>query len=102
MEFLVEIDIRWPVDGDEARRRELVEAERRRSGELAEAGLLVRLWRIPGRWANVGLWHARDATELHEALSSLPRFPWMRISVRPMAAHPSDPGRAGAGSIRAV
>ena len=91
MEFLVEIEISWPPDGDAAQRSRLVEAETRRSAELAEAGRLLRLWREPGRWANVGLWSAADATELHEALSSLPLFPWMHIRVRALARHPSDP-----------
>jgi muconolactone D-isomerase len=92
MEFLVEIEIGWPPDGDPDTRRQLAEAEAERDRELAAAGKLVRLWRIPGRWANVGLWQAADATELHEAISSLPLHPWMTVVVRPLAHHPSDPG----------
>jgi muconolactone D-isomerase len=45
------------------------------------------MWRVPGRRANVGLWEAADASELHELLSSLPVFPWMNIQVRPLAEH---------------
>ncbi|MHB1927941.1 MAG: muconolactone Delta-isomerase [Acidimicrobiales bacterium] len=97
-EWLVEIEIRWPPDGDNAERERLVEAEGRRAGELAEAGMLRRLWRIPGRWANVGLWRAADAAELHAALSSLPLFPRMEVVVRPLCTHPSDPGRGDGGS----
>jgi muconolactone D-isomerase len=51
----------------------------------------VRLWRIPGRTANWGLWRANDATELHDALISLPCGP-MDIEVMPLARHPNDPG----------
>ena len=87
MEFLVTIEIELPVDPpDDLTRRE---AERAR--ELAGEGLLVRLWRVPGRRANVGLWSAADATELHEALASLPLFPYMSIRVEALARHPSDP-----------
>lgn len=93
MEFLVEIEVRWPPDGDPEQKAALADAERKRSGELAAAGTLKRLWRIPGRWANVGLWEAADATALHEALSSLPFFPWLDIEVRPLARHHSDPPR---------
>lgn len=91
MEFLVEIDVAFPPDGDQALKAELVAAEGRRAVELAAAGTIKRLWRIPGQWANVGLWEAPDATALHTALASLPLFPWLKITVRPLARHPSDP-----------
>jgi muconolactone D-isomerase len=87
MEFLVNIEIEAPVDVSD----ELVRREAERAGELADVGLLKRLWRVPGRRANVGLWSAADATELHEALASLPLFPYMRIRVEALARHPSDP-----------
>ena len=91
MEFLVEIDLNWPADGDPQRRAELAVAENKRAMELGAEGILVKLWRIPGARKNVGLWRAPDATELHDALSSLPFFPWLEIRVRPLAAHPNDP-----------
>lgn len=93
MEFLVRIQVNWPADGDEARRRDLVAREAERARQLAAAGTIVRLWRIPGRWANVGLWRADDASRLHEALSSLPLYPWLDVQVEALAEHPSDPGR---------
>ena len=86
MEFLVRIDVKWPADGDPERKARIVAEEAARSAELAAAGVLRRLWRIPGRWANYGLWEARDATELHAALSSLPFFPWLEIDVRPLGS----------------
>jgi muconolactone D-isomerase len=36
-----------------------------------------------------------DATVLHEALSSLPLYPWMDINVHPLAVHPNDPPSLG-------
>jgi muconolactone D-isomerase len=97
LEFLVEIEVRWPPDGDHAQRDLLVKAERDRSRQLAAEGVLLRLWRVPGRWANVGLWQADDATALHEALTSLPFYPWLDILVRPLAEHPNDP-QSGSGT----
>ena len=94
MEFLVEIEVRWPPDGDPARKAELIAAEAKRAGELAAEGRIKRLWRIPGRWANVGLWQASDADELHKAIASLPFYPWLDVTVRPLALHPSDPAPA--------
>ncbi len=96
MEFLVEIEVLWPPDGDPAEKERLTGAEARRARELAAAGVLLRLWRVPGRWANVGLWRALDATALHDALSSLPLFPWLDVNVRPLARHPSDPQEVAA------
>jgi muconolactone D-isomerase len=92
MEFLVRIEVRWPPTGDPGERDRLIADERRRAGELAAAGHLLRLWRVPGRWANVGIWAVADATALHELLASLPFFPYIDVAVEPLASHPSDPG----------
>lgn len=91
MEFLVNIEINWPADADPALREDLFARELARGRELAEAGIMRRLWRVPGRWANWGLWEAPDATALHEALSSLPLWPWMDVTVHPLARHVNDP-----------
>lgn len=94
MEFLVHIEVCWPPDGDPAERARLGEAEAARAAELAARGVLKRLWRVPGRRANYGIWVAADASELHDAISSLPLFPWLDVEVVPLAVHPSDPGRS--------
>ena len=91
VEFLVEISVQWPADGDPSELRRLTAAESARAQELAAAGVIRRLWRVPGRRANWGVWRARDATVLHSDLTSLPMYPWMSIVVHPLAAHPSDP-----------
>lgn len=87
MEFLVQIEVSLPPQLEPAERARLVEAERRRGRELKEAGVISRLWRIPGRTANVGLWIAPDPTALHEAIASLPMFPYLRAEVTPLAKH---------------
>lgn len=92
MEFLVCISVQWPPDGDDEVKARLIREEAERARQLTDAGMIKRLWRIPGRWANVGLWEAADATALHEALASLPLFPWLLTEVVPLARHPSDPG----------
>lgn len=92
MDFLVQIDVRLPPDTDPVRKAELIAAEAVRAKELAAQGTISRLWRVPGRWSNVGIWCASDATELHEAVSSLPLYPWLDVRVTPLARHPNDPG----------
>lgn len=90
MEFLVRFETRLPetLDAEEVVR--LKSAERARAMELREQGVLKRLWRVPGRRAVVGLWEAEDATALHDALASLPQFPWMDATVEPLATHPQE------------
>ena len=90
MEFLVHMTINLPPDLPEPRRSELLAAERVRGLELIEQGLLVRIWRLPGRFANVSLYRVADATELHAAISSLPLWPWMNVEVEALARHPHE------------
>jgi muconolactone D-isomerase len=90
MEFLVEIEIHLPADFAEAERDRLLAAETVRARELRESGIIDRMWRIPGRTANMGVWVAPDATALHEQLISLPLWGWMDIEVRPLAQHPLE------------
>ena len=68
----------------------LKEREAIRAREFANAGMFVRLWRVPGRRENWGIWSAEDADELREALVSLPLFRYLRIDVHPMATQPND------------
>jgi muconolactone D-isomerase len=95
VEFLVNIEVGWPPDGDPGELARLTAAERERAAELAAAGTIRRLWRVPGRRANWGIWEAADATAVHAAIRSLPLFPWLDVDVIPLAAHPNDPERPG-------
>lgn len=87
MEFLVEIAVNLPPDLDPEKATALREAEAARGTDLYEAGVIQRTWRVPGRRAAVAIWAAADATALHEALASLPLFPWLDIEVTPLARH---------------
>ena len=69
----------------------LREQEAARSRELSDKGILLRLWRVPGRRENWGIWKANDCDELHNALVSLPLFQYLTITVHPLASHPNDP-----------
>lgn len=90
MEFLVRFEINQPESMSTDERERLRTIERARAMELREQGILKRLWRVPGRRAVVGLWEAPDATALHDALASLPMFPWMDVTVEALATHPQE------------
>lgn len=92
-EFLVHIKINWPHSVDAETRADFRTRERAHAATLAEKGHLVRMWRVPGRLENWGLWRAKDATELHDILTSLPVWPYMDLQVHAMAKHPVDPLR---------
>lgn len=92
MEFLVEIEIGAIP---EQLRDQVIGAERERGAELIAAGTIARIWRLPGRRANVGIWVAEDADALHEAICSLPAFPWMDVTVSALAVHPLEAGEPG-------
>jgi muconolactone D-isomerase len=86
--FLVQIDVGLPGSLPDSERAELLDAELERGRQLVEAGAIQAIWRVPGALRNVGIWEAVDATELHEQLSSLPLFRWLRAEVTPLAEHP--------------
>ncbi len=83
----MEIDIALPADLDEARRAALLTAELERARALADSGVVRAIWRVPGRLANRAIWSAPDATALHEALTSLPLWPYMDVTVTALARH---------------
>ena len=95
MEFLVQIEVKMPAEMPEATRVALVAAEHARGRQLCDDGTIRAVWRIPGRFANCAIWSAPDATRLHEAISSLPLWRYIAVSVTPLARHelgPTCPG----------
>ncbi|RZU29713.1 muconolactone Delta-isomerase [Edaphobacter modestus] len=91
MEFLVFMELTKTIEGGSKKEVVLREQERLRSRQLSEKGVLLRLWRVPGRRANWGIWNANSCDELHDAIVSLPLFHYMTITVHPLASHPNDP-----------
>lgn len=90
-EYLVNIKIEWPRDlSDDVIQRLAVE-ERKMAADRAAEGHLVRMWRVPGRRENWGLWRAANPTQLHDILSALPVWPYMAVTVHPLAKHAVDP-----------
>jgi muconolactone D-isomerase len=87
VEFLVQIQVNFPPDMASDELADVVSREAARGRELKEDGTIVRIWRVPGRRANVGVWSASTADELHTAITSLPVFPWIDAHVTPLATH---------------
>jgi muconolactone D-isomerase len=90
VEFLVQIQVRFPPEMSPQELADIVRRETIRGRELQEAGTIVRIWRVAGRRANAGIWKAETGDELHAAITSLPAFPWLEVDVTPLATHPLE------------
>jgi muconolactone delta-isomerase len=91
VEFLTWFTTAVPGDSPEQAVVDTTEREAERARQLAEHGHLLRLWTLPGEGMTLGLWHARDATELEAILESLPLYGWMTVDTTPLTQHPNDP-----------
>ncbi|MGE0778200.1 muconolactone Delta-isomerase [Mycolicibacterium sp.] len=90
MLYHVRMDVHLPPDLDPQRRDEILAAEKAYSQELQRAGRWPHIWRIVGEYANYSVFDVDSNDELHQILSGLPLFPYMDITVTPLAVHPSD------------
>jgi muconolactone D-isomerase len=89
MLYCVQMQVCLPHDADPARLDRLKAEEKARAQELQRDGKWIHLWRVVGRYANVSVFDVADHDELHNILSALPLFPFMDITVTPLAKHPS-------------
>jgi len=82
------VDIPATVAPEEAAR--IKASEKAYSQELQRAGKWPHLWRVVGEYANYSVFDVDSNDELHDTLSRLPLFPFMKIDVTPLARHPSS------------
>lgn len=90
MLYCVKMDVNIPRDLDPERVETIKAAEKKRAIEIQESGKWPHLWRVVGEYANISVFDVSGNDELHELLSSLPLFPYMKIQVTPLAKHPSS------------
>ena len=88
--FHVRMVVSLPADLDPDARADLLAREKAYSQDLQRAGRWPHLWRVVGEYANVSVFDVAGNDELHELLSGLPLFPYMDLTVTPLATHPSD------------
>ena len=89
MLYCVRMDVRVPHDVPAEKFERLKADEKARAQDLQRTGIWKHLWRIAGAYANVSIFDVKDHDELHGLLSTLPLFPFMDITVTPLAKHPS-------------
>ena len=92
MLFLVRMDVNLPVDMPPEEAAQIKAVEKAYSQELQRQGKWRHIWRVVGEYSNYSIFDAESNDEVHEMLSGLPLFPYMRIQVTPLAKHPSHIG----------
>ena len=100
MLFHVTITVRVPHNADPDKIKQLGAQEHERAKELQLQGKWVHLWRVTGKYGNVGVFDVEGSDELHEILNSLPLYPFMGIEVtalchRPGPLEPAVRGQSG-------
>ena len=89
MLFLVRMDVNIPRDLPAEEANEIKAREKAYSQDLRRDGRWKSIWRVVGEYANYSIFDVASNDELHQLLQGLPLFPFMKISVTPLAQHPS-------------
>ncbi|MFC8523724.1 muconolactone Delta-isomerase [Pseudarthrobacter sp. B4EP4b] len=90
MKYLVHMDVKLPENLAPAEAAEVKAREKAYSQDLQRTGKWPEIWRVVGEYANYSIFDVDSNDELHEVLQNLPLFPYMDITVVPLAKHPSD------------
>lgn len=89
MLYLVHMRVEIPHGADDHAMAEIKAREKKYSQNLQRAGKWRHLWRVVGEYANYSVFDVESNADLHDLLSRLPLFPFMKIAVTPLAPHPS-------------
>ncbi|MDN8004339.1 muconolactone Delta-isomerase [Burkholderia multivorans] len=90
MLFHVRMDVNLPADMPAGVADEIKAREKAYSQTLQRSGKWRHIWRVVGEYANYSIFNVADNAELHDILTQLPLFPYMKISVTPLCRHPSS------------
>lgn len=89
MLYLVHMVVELPATLAPQEAQAIKARERDYAQNLQRQGAWKHLWRVAGEYANYSVFDVASHDELHELLSGLPLFPYMRLKVTPLARHPS-------------
>ncbi|GGS23629.1 muconolactone Delta-isomerase [Streptomyces humidus] len=89
MLFAVRMTVALPSDLDPEAKASVVAAEREYAQRLQHTGEWLHLWRCVGQYSNLSIFDVSGNDRLNEILWGLPLFPYMDITVTPLARHPS-------------
>ncbi|MFJ4289534.1 muconolactone Delta-isomerase [Cupriavidus sp. NPDC089707] len=90
MLYLVRMDVNLPHDMPAAQAEDIKAREKAYAQDLQRQGKWLHLYRVVGEYANYSVFDVESNEALHNLLSALPLFPYMKIAVTPLAPHPSS------------
>src|SRR3546814_12456941 len=90
MLFQVRMDVEITADRPVDVANDIKAREKAYSQELQRSGKWRHIWRVAGEYANYSIFDVDSNEELHELLTGLPLFPYMRIAVTPLCRPPSS------------
>ncbi|MEM5428666.1 muconolactone Delta-isomerase [Cupriavidus oxalaticus] len=90
MLYLVRMDVNLPHDMPAAQADDIKAREKAYAQDLQRQGKWLHLYRVVGEYANYSVFDVESNEALHNLLSALPLFPYMKITVTPLAPHPSS------------
>ncbi|MFG5776229.1 muconolactone Delta-isomerase [Comamonas sp. J-3] len=90
MLFHVRMDVNIPLDLDPALVADIKAREKAYSQALQHSGKWRHIWRLAGEYANYSVFDVESNQELHDILTGLPLYPYMKIAVTPLCRHPSS------------
>lgn len=90
MLFKVDMTVKIPLGYPADELEDIKQREKAYSQQLQREGIWRHIWRVAGLYANVSIFDARDADQLHQILMALPLYPFMEIRVEALCRHPSS------------
>lgn len=90
MLFMTRMQVEFPPHLSPEQVADLQAREKEYSGNLQRQNTILGIWRIVGQYANHALFDVPDNDTLHEVLSGFPMYPYMSITVTPLAKHPNS------------
>jgi muconolactone D-isomerase len=90
MLFLIEVDIDYGRLGTDLDK--LLQEEWKRSQDLYETGIMLRIWRKANAKGAVAVWDIPSLESLNENIRKMPLYPYFSdIRVTPLVPHPRFP-----------
>lgn len=90
MLYHVRMDVYIPHELPADKAAEIIAREKKYSQDLQHRGKWRHIWRLAGEYSNYSIFYVENNEELHQILSGLPLFPYMKIKVTPLLRHPSS------------
>jgi muconolactone D-isomerase len=90
MLFLIDVDIDYARLGPD--RDRMLREEWKRSKEMYEGGIMLRIWRKANAMGAIAVWDVPDHESLRENITKMPLYPYFTdIRVTPLLPHPRFP-----------